>query len=254
MYFGRGSLHFTGGELEGLADGDDYHDIWQSLGNRKALVLVHGLGGNFGDYWGDIPNILYSQFKPYGYDVISWGYDTSKRMFPSLLGVLKGCTLPSVPLISEALATFLGARKHYDSISLIGHSLGGAVIANALPIITNNGGRPKVNRVIMNATPLKKAKLASTHQFFSRGLNPQVKYLSSRKELELNLKRNVSAARKQGTVVAYMKNYGDWVAEGSGGLLFDDTFVVPGGHSWLKDVDINDDRVKRIMSFLQEGE
>lgn len=106
------------------------------------VVLVHGLGANDSDFWGSTPTALSTAPRlddlKTETEIRTWGYDTSKLPSPkrSLLGLFgSGKKLPTIEDLGNYFWTQLRRwteEEDYEAVLLLGHSMGGLVIAAAL--------------------------------------------------------------------------------------------------------------------------
>ncbi|MDH4118760.1 MAG: hypothetical protein OEX04_10305 [Acidimicrobiia bacterium] len=136
-------------------------------------VLVHGLGANAHDFWGSTPEALCDSdaLRP-DVEIKFWGYETTARPRPVhrvLRPLGMGSPLESVDSLGEHLLSRLRGwyrDGHYDEVKLLGHSMGGLVVAAAVGRAleenrsADQGLIDTLSAVAFVATPLGGAKLA----------------------------------------------------------------------------------------------
>lgn len=105
----------------------------------SLVVFVHGLGANEHAFWGTTPgSIRGSDLLREQTEVKFWGYETTSRPRPlqRFLGpVGAGAPLETIDSLGEHLWSKLRLwfrDGDYDSVRLLGHSMGGLVVAAAL--------------------------------------------------------------------------------------------------------------------------
>lgn len=100
-------------------------------GNRSGVVFVHGILGHYTQSWGKFPSLLNDDSGLVHYNVHFWGYPSSPAFFyiPFI-----GKKPPTIAQVAEAFVTYLefGVLAEYVDLVLIGHSMGGLVIRQAL--------------------------------------------------------------------------------------------------------------------------
>ena len=139
----------------------------------SLVVFVHGLGANESEFWGKTPNTLKGcDHLSSRIDVRFWGYETTKRIRLHQRVLARfgaGKTLESVSSLGEHLWSKLRLwhqENEYHDIRLLGHSMGGLVVAAALGYgIKRNSPNDQdliraLDAVAFVATPLGGASLA----------------------------------------------------------------------------------------------
>lgn len=130
--------------------------VLENKDNKHLVILIHGLNGSKNTWRGDskrfIENLITKNIITQNFDVALYTYGTKIieiTWFARLLRLLKGLTnnqtqedakrfnvgidKVSMPLVAE----LNGFHKKYETISFIGHSMGGLVIKSALTWLDN---------------------------------------------------------------------------------------------------------------------
>lgn len=120
--------------------------LWSRNPGRRALLFIHGYGGNPVGTWADFHELLPTEAKAAPCDLIFYDYDglradmtTSAEIFRRFLDSLFA---HPAPLINTSLPVS-AARSvdfEYQEIIIIGHSLG-AVIARLAILQANDAGK-----------------------------------------------------------------------------------------------------------------
>lgn len=206
--------------------------------SRHVIVFVHGFTGSARSTWGQFPDLLLKEKQLKGVDIFLWGYPTQ------LVG-----SNPAVSALADNLRSELRIRlKDYDSLTLIGHSLGGLVIQTMVINELIAGHAPELARIkniILFATPNEGAQVP----LIVRGLNRQLYDLSNTSETVERMRREMvkrvlrpeirkgdenSKLNIPLTVVIGLQD--QWVSEASAKSIFpEDVETVPGDHFTLKE-------------------
>lgn len=112
-----------------IASAQSFSPNAASLQQAKAVaIFVHGFTGSAENTWGGFSELMRSDPELKGLEVFVWDYPTSlfaTSVFP--FSIFR--SNPSVELLGSALLSEVRGRfASYDSVYLIGHSLGGIVI------------------------------------------------------------------------------------------------------------------------------
>lgn len=113
----------------------------------RITILIHGLFGRRYDYWGKLPQYLFTDFPDC--DIGLYHYKTAQKRI--------GFS-PSVSVEDEGvvLADQIRRLKSYTSIVLVGHSLGGVVAKAAVVSLVNrdfDASLKKISGLILLASP-----------------------------------------------------------------------------------------------------
>ncbi|MDX2044168.1 MAG: alpha/beta hydrolase [Acidobacteriota bacterium] len=132
---------------------------------KRAIVFIHGLGGNAKTTWGLFPELIKND--PYlgkNYDIDLYGYSTKLFSLPFFN------LSPRVQRLAEGLKTFLNNRySDYDEVTLVCHSLGGLVarqyvLDQTLDLVlrtSSNNDTVKIRRLLLYATPNTGSEIAN---------------------------------------------------------------------------------------------
>jgi pimeloyl-ACP methyl ester carboxylesterase len=114
--------------LKGVKDEDLRDWVKKESSNKRLIVLVHGFNSSQTMAWGDFPALLTGDPAFNGFNIARFGYSTA------------GCRERNdIRDVGEHFATFLRNNlPQYDSAVLVGHSMGGLVILNALLALESN--------------------------------------------------------------------------------------------------------------------
>jgi pimeloyl-ACP methyl ester carboxylesterase len=120
-----------------------------------AVVFIHGFTGSRDDTWDRFPGLLGTAIG--NWDIFTVGYATT--MLPDVVGVWSAD--PDLPILSTMLCTQLQVPpfRDYKSLALIGHSMGGLIVQQAL--VQDPQLAQRVKHVFLFGTPsggLGKAK------------------------------------------------------------------------------------------------
>lgn len=102
-------------------------------GGRKVILAIHGLDDSVATWEGVAP-----QWAKAGYEVIA--YDQASHGFDELRSKDKGLNLRQMQYDLYDQLRILQEDPTVDEIHLVGHSLGGALLANCLTTIGNKAG------------------------------------------------------------------------------------------------------------------
>lgn len=126
-------------------------------GNRSGVVFVHGILGHYKESWGSFPSLLNDDSGLVHYNFHFWGYPSS-RNFLRLPFI--GKKAPTISQVAEAFVTYLeyGKLTEYVDLVLVGHSMGGLVIRQAILHALKNPKKhadllEKIRQVILFASP-----------------------------------------------------------------------------------------------------
>ncbi len=166
---------------------------------KRAIVFIHGLGGNAKTTWGKFPELISSD------PILGKSYDTDTYGFSTSLFSLPFFSLsPRVQLLASGLSTFLINRfGEYDAVTLVCHSLGGLVARQYVleqtldKVLGQTSGETvvKIRRLVLYATPNNGSELANIGKLVS-WWQPQIKqacndsdFITTLNKLWLLLKR-----------------------------------------------------------------
>jgi len=95
---------------------------------RNLLVFVHGFNSSMDTAWGNFPNLVKTDDAFKDFNILLYGYPT------------RICGQPTdIKHVGEGLASYLASTaQNYDDVILVGHSMGGLVILNALLTLHND--------------------------------------------------------------------------------------------------------------------
>lgn len=125
---------------------------------RSAVIFLHGFSGDKDTTWDRFPLLLKADSNLEKWDLHSLGYSTG--LMPDLRGVWSGD--PDLPVLGLHFRTRLGLAplSQYTRLALVGHSMGGLVIQQAL--VEDEELRKRTSHVVLFGTPsagLKKAAI-----------------------------------------------------------------------------------------------
>ncbi len=167
---------------------------------KKLLVFVHGLGANGMEWWGKTKPSIEDSLRLTEFDKLFFDYETSGGPGSILkkIGASLGATdrSESVPQAAERLWSdmlFMMQVTQYSQVYLLGHSMGGIVIASAIdhafrseddrhPVLID-----AIKKIALVASPISGAKLASRAAWLYR-------FLGSNEHI--NILRHESEARE----------------------------------------------------------
>jgi tetratricopeptide (TPR) repeat protein len=139
----------------------------RNLGNKAAIIFIHGFGGNLGKTWGDFPDILGNVRRIKGWDIFSLGY--ASRLFFDLPGLWSAD--PPIQTLADYLRTAVAQPPlvHYESLALLAHSMGGLVVQRAL--LDDDQLTERVRYVFLFGTPSKGLVKASFFTWLKRQIS-----------------------------------------------------------------------------------
>lgn len=102
----------------------------RSTNNRQALIFIHGFSGDAYLTFGMLPAFLAGDPALAAWDIHCVGYPTG--LAPDIAGVWAAD--PDLSSLAGYLSTLLeeGNYRHYDSLALVAHSMGGLIVQRAL--------------------------------------------------------------------------------------------------------------------------
>lgn len=221
--------------------------------NRVAMVFIHGFSGDAAITWGKFPDLLKAQSSLNGWDVLSYGYDTSLRV--DILRYLWTAD-PSIEHLAEALRTsgMFTDLARYDVVCFIAHSMGGLVVQRAL--LDSVELVRKTSHVILFGTPsdgLVKARLVGL-------LKPQLAQMAKGSDFIEDLRTRWSAAFRAEEMPFHflaVAGYNDeFVPRESSLTAFpaDQTAMIDGNHlSIVKPNSPGDPSVQLVLNLLTAG-
>lgn len=110
----------SGSKLVELGDNSASVGDWRGV---DAVVFIHGLRGHYRNTWGEFPNLLATDPTLPDLDVLLWGYRTA--LGPS--------DVPDTETVARNLVAELDLRLQAGvAACLVGHSLGGLIVFQAL--------------------------------------------------------------------------------------------------------------------------
>ncbi|MBI1358473.1 MAG: TIR domain-containing protein [Acidobacteria bacterium] len=97
---------------------------------QKAVILLHGFGGNESATWAKLPEFLRDDPELQDWDIYSLGYNTS--LLPGLKGIWSAD--PELDALAQHFRTKvdLAPLDHYGHLAIAAHSMGGLVVQKAL--------------------------------------------------------------------------------------------------------------------------
>jgi pimeloyl-ACP methyl ester carboxylesterase len=127
---------------------------------NRAILFVHGFGGDKSGTWGKFPMFLGAEPCLFDWDVYSMGYSTS--LTPDVKKVWAAD--PDLPILAEEFGDWLNIEplSRYNRFAILAHSMGGLIVQHAL--VNDKSLRDRVDHFYMFGTPsagLEKAKLGS---------------------------------------------------------------------------------------------
>lgn len=125
-----GQQHFTPRDI--AHHGKGTRAYWAVTPLRKAVVFVHGFGGDPIDTWEDFHSLLRSHSSSSGVDLIYYGYDALYTRSRISAVDLKNFL---VSLLEQPATLNLPGRPQsfaFDSVTIVAHSLGSIVSRQAL--------------------------------------------------------------------------------------------------------------------------
>lgn len=137
----------------------DYRN--SSMKKKKCLIFVHGLGSSHEKTWTSMENLVKShELIDSEWETISYEYETSKiKLIPEFLFRPRYL---GIPMLAKGLKSLIDIRcKSYDSIVIIGHSMGGLITAKFLTTELPRMDDPKIKGALFFATPFNGSQLAN---------------------------------------------------------------------------------------------
>jgi pimeloyl-ACP methyl ester carboxylesterase len=139
--------------------------------SKNAIVLVHGLTGSQATWKADngtyLPDLILNDPDLKDYDVWRVDYDS-----------FKFASSPDADALADLFFRQLASLHGYDSVTFIGHSLGGLIIQRFLQDVNSLNSHLQLNKfrlVILLGTPSKGSQLANYTSWLTA--NPQVRIL-----------------------------------------------------------------------------
>lgn len=144
--------------------------------NRKALLLVHGFGGESYQTFGMLPAFLAGSSELFEWDIHCIGYPTS--LAPDITGVWSAD--PDLASLAGWLANTIdnGRYAAYPELGFIAHSMGGLIVQRAL---LDGGFLERVRMVALFGTPsngLRKARLAAIFKRQVRDMRAKAPFIT----------------------------------------------------------------------------
>ena len=148
--------------------------------NKKALIFIHGFGGDAYETFGMMPAFIAGNLTLTGWDLHSFGYDT--ELSPDITGAWAAD--PDLDNLSAYFAqTLCTGYNQYSELAIIAHSMGGLITQRAL-IDSECAG--KVKHVMLFGTPSK----GIWKTLLARMVKRQVRDMHPKSEFILNLRRD----------------------------------------------------------------
>ncbi len=214
----------------------------------ELFVLIHGFTGSSGrEYWGDLENLLVNDHQLESFDFLLPEYATNKKLWPnlfSLLGKDKRIAdfTETAKSIASVIDTTLRNKDQTHSLNILGHSLGAHLAVTVAKQFCGRKDLRKLN-VYLAAPPNEPPIAAKMHKYISRGVNPQIDFLSSRNQIRDNIVNNVTELRlskigqqDQRPTVYCVVGDKDSLAKQDHRACFDKLSVIDAGHSWFREL------------------
>ncbi|MEX2261233.1 MAG: alpha/beta hydrolase [Bryobacteraceae bacterium] len=130
---------------------------------KRALLLIHGFGGNSQDTFGMFPAFLAGDPDLYDWDIYCIGYPTG--LSPDITGVWAAD--PDLTALSGYLQTVLarGLFAEYGELTLLAHSMGGLIVQRA---ILDGAFEERLRHVFLFGTPSNGLRKAWLGKIFKR--------------------------------------------------------------------------------------
>ncbi len=131
---------------------------------KKAIIFIHGLGGDSVSSWGNFASLIESDDALNTFDVGFFSYPTRLARFFPFIQARYG----SIQDLADALDSLIRVDyKEYDDIILVAHSLGGLIARKYLLDKKLSGGVSKVKKLLLYAVPHSGSGLANISSFVS---------------------------------------------------------------------------------------
>ncbi len=154
----------------------------ETKNSNSVVLFVHGFSGEATNTFSEIPNYLMEDSKMNGWDLFPVGY--SGNITPEL-GKNVWASLDDIKRNSDYLVTSIKHKySKYKRIALVGHSLGGLVIQQALLDLSSED-RTRISHLLLFATPsggLTEKAIATLNQSSLKDLSDSGKYIKSLRE------------------------------------------------------------------------
>ena len=133
--------------------------------SKVALVFLHGFTGHPELTWGHFPEFLKQDSRISDWDIFSLGYATTLTL--DIRGLWRGD--PELASVADLLRTDAEVLlRSYETLALIGHSMGGLAVQRAL--IDDSQFRNRISHVFLFGTLSKGLITASWLQFWKRSI------------------------------------------------------------------------------------
>ena len=216
---------------------------------ERAVVFLHGFSGNRDDTWDRLPGLLGTVVADW--DIYTLGYATTLR--PDFLGVWSAD--PDLPILATMLKTqaSIDPLRHYRSLALVAHSMGGLVVQRALVDAPELADRTE--NVVLFGTPSAGLRKASWLVFWKR----QLRNMANGSEFIVTLRQDwaVRFGPEMGFDLMVVAGEQDqFVPPRSSLAPFPREFwhVVPGNHlSMVQVADTDSPSVRLLMSALSDA-
>lgn len=224
------------------------------IGEKSALIFIHGFGGNKDDTWGDTIKFIRENNQFALWDIFSYGYNSG--LLPN---ILKGFWIgnASLDILGQAVQGEIEMliNKGYNSVSICAHSMGGLITQRAVLDITDED-LVKINSIILFGTPSNGLKKADWGRF----INDQVKDLGAKSKFIARLRKEWSETFKDLPPFKFLAVAGDkdeFVPRSTSIEIFpeDQQKVIGGDHlSMIKAKQKNDQMVTTIEDKILKDE
>jgi pimeloyl-ACP methyl ester carboxylesterase len=218
------------------------------LGNRAALLFVHGFSGTAHGTWSELIALLLREPSIQSWDVFGIGYPSNLRIdVPNVWSAD-----PNLDVAARALRTTLALPpfKDYQALGIIAHSMGGLLVQRAL--VDDEVLTSRVTHVALFGTPsagLEKARLFMRLKRQFRDMAPHSRFITK-------LRRDWT--RRFGTrpIFSFRAIAGDrdeFVPASSSLGPFSDEFreVVPGNHvEMIRPISREDPSCQLLLKLL----
>jgi pimeloyl-ACP methyl ester carboxylesterase len=228
----------------------------QSIGyfhphNKRAVFLVHGLGGNNTEkYWGRLIELMNYDSRLKEHDFYYWRYKTSRWItWPPITRPSKKERISTVPEVALALADdllSLTAERSYTAVSMIGHSLGGLISLLAGEILAT-GGRVPLRSICAMASPTRDIFWAWMANAIFQDMNPHIHFLAQSSEIRGVLEK-ITKLNAGNIHTSYMHFIGDGFLYTYRRHQFSEFIAMQGPHSWMPIVRDRDHTNYRLLT------